>query len=156
MKPYVSLPLLQRPTICPFSSHTNPIHALPTDFLKIHCNISLPSTSRSSKWSLSLRFPHQNPVLTSPVPHTCHTQADLIALDLIIRITFGILTLLAVQFPPIQCYVVPVWLKFFLSILFSKTFGQCSSLNMKNQISHPYKTTGKIIVLLYSVIEYLF
>jgi hypothetical protein len=24
----------------------------------------------SSKWSLSLSFPHQNPVYTSPLPHT--------------------------------------------------------------------------------------
>jgi hypothetical protein len=26
----------------------------------------------SSKWSLSLRFPHQNPVYTSLVPHTSY------------------------------------------------------------------------------------
>ena len=28
---------------------------------------------RSSKWSLPLRFPHQNPVRTSPLPHKSHT-----------------------------------------------------------------------------------
>jgi hypothetical protein len=27
---------------------------------------------RSSKWSSSLRFPHQNPVCTSPVPQMCY------------------------------------------------------------------------------------
>jgi hypothetical protein len=27
---------------------------------------------RSSKWCLSLRYPHQNPVCTSSLPHTCH------------------------------------------------------------------------------------
>jgi len=32
----------------------------------------LPSTPGSSKWSPSLRFPHQKPVCTSPLPHTCH------------------------------------------------------------------------------------
>jgi hypothetical protein len=26
----------------------------------------------SSKWSFSLRFPHQNPVDTSPLPHKCY------------------------------------------------------------------------------------
>jgi len=30
----------------------------------------LPSTPGPSKWSLSLRIPHQNPLYTSPLPHT--------------------------------------------------------------------------------------
>ena len=34
-----------------------------------------------------------------------------------------------------------------LNTLFSNTLGLCSSLDVSNQLSHPYKTTGKIIVL---------
>jgi hypothetical protein len=34
-----------------------------------------------------------------------------------------------------------------LSILFSNTLGLCSSLNVRDQVSHPYRTTDKIIVL---------
>jgi hypothetical protein len=34
-----------------------------------------------------------------------------------------------------------------LSLLFSYTLGLCFSLNVTDQVSHPHKTAGKIIVL---------
>src|SRR5215510_5969432 len=34
-----------------------------------------------------------------------------------------------------------------LNALFSNTLSLCSSLNVSDQVSHPYKTTGRIIVL---------
>jgi hypothetical protein len=45
---------------------------LPSHFLNIHFNIILPSRSRSSEWSLSIRFSHQNTVCTSSLPFACH------------------------------------------------------------------------------------
>jgi hypothetical protein len=50
------------------TSYNNPIHALPT-CPNLGFNFVLPSTPISFQWSLSLRFPHQNPVCTSP--HAC-------------------------------------------------------------------------------------
>ena len=70
-------------------SHINPVHAPhPTSWISI---LILSSHLRlvSSEWSLSLRFPHQNPVYTSPLPHTRYMPAHFILLDLITCTIFG-------------------------------------------------------------------
>jgi hypothetical protein len=48
----------------------NPVHTPTFYFRKIRLNIILPSTPGSTKWPLSHRFSHQNPVYTSFLPHT--------------------------------------------------------------------------------------
>ena len=53
-------------------SQLDPLHTLTSHFLKIYLNIILPSTPGSPKWSLSLRFSHQNPVYASLLPHTLY------------------------------------------------------------------------------------
>ena len=58
------------PPPVPILSQLDPVHTPTSHYLKIHLNIILPSMPGSPKWSLSLRFPHQNPVYTSPLPHT--------------------------------------------------------------------------------------
>ena len=60
----------QPPVLIP--SQLDPVHTPTSHFLKIHSNIILQSTSMSRKWSLSFRFPYQNPVHTPPLPNTRH------------------------------------------------------------------------------------
>jgi hypothetical protein len=43
----------------------------------------------------------------------------------------------------------------FLSTLFSNTVNLCSSLKVRDKVSHPYKTTGKIIVLYILIFTFL-
>ena len=50
-------------------SQFDSIHTPTSYFLKTHLNIILPSTPGSSKWSLSLRLLHQNPVYASFLLH---------------------------------------------------------------------------------------
>ena len=67
----------------------NPVHIPTSHLLEIHLNIIHPSMPRSPQCSLSLWFPHQDPIhpLFSPIRATC--TAHLIILDFIIRIILG-------------------------------------------------------------------
>jgi hypothetical protein len=60
------------PPPVPMQSQLDPLYAPKPYFLKIHLDIILPSTPGSSKWSLSLRFSHQNRVYASAVPNSCY------------------------------------------------------------------------------------
>ena len=63
----------KRPPPVPVLGQPNPVHIPTSHLLEIHPNIIHPSTPRSPKCSLSLRFPHQEPIhpLSSPIRATC-------------------------------------------------------------------------------------
>jgi hypothetical protein len=58
------------------------------------------------------------------------------------------------QLSPFPCHLVPLRAKF-LNTLFSNTLSLRFSLNVSDQVSHPYKTTGKIVVLYVLIFKFL-
>ena len=66
----------------PILSQINPVHASLLNFLKIHFNISHPSTSRSSILCLSSGFPTKTlyTPLLSPIHAACSTHLILLAM----------------------------------------------------------------------------
>jgi len=72
MEPESSLPHSQMPATCPYPKPDRSSPYTISQILKIHLNNIIPSTPGSLKWTLSLRFLHQNPVYTSPLPHTSY------------------------------------------------------------------------------------
>jgi len=113
----------------------------------------------SPKWSLSLRFSHQTlymPLL-SPICATC--PAHLILLDFItqtilceeyISVSSSLCNFL--HYPVTSSLLGP---NILLSTLFSDTLSLHSSINVSDQVSHSYKTTGKIIFLYILIFKFL-
>ena len=101
---------------------------------------------------LSLRY-------TDRFLHACYKPAHLILLDFITR------TILSEEYRSLSSSLynflhspVPPSLlgpNILLDTLFSSTLSLCSSLNVNDQVSHPYKTTGKIVVQYILIFKFL-
>jgi hypothetical protein len=77
------------PPLGPILSQLNPVRSIDPYLPKVHLNVILPPTPRSSQWSLAFGPPNQNPVNTSPSPMRATCPAYLILLDLITLTIFG-------------------------------------------------------------------
>jgi hypothetical protein len=76
--------IYKRPSFAPILGRIHAVHAQPSNFMKIHCNIVRLSTSRCWKWSLSFMFFHQNPVCTPRISHVPHASTISFLITLVI------------------------------------------------------------------------
>jgi hypothetical protein len=102
-----------------------------------------------SKWSLSIMFPNQNTACISHLSCPCYMPHQSHFLDLITLIIFGEVYRLQssslcslLRLPASSFLLGP---NILLSTLFSNTLNLWSSLSVRDQISHSYKTTGTIM-----------
>ena len=134
MEPEGSYRIHKSPPPVPVLSQIKPLHAT-SHFLKIHFNIILSTITYAP--------------LMSPIHATCPVHGNL--LDLITRIIFGeerkssSSCFCSFIHNPVTSFLLGP--NIFLSTLFSNTLNLCFSLNVTDQVSHPYKTKDNIIVL---------
>ena len=134
-------------------SQINPVHA-PLSHLKMHFNIILLFMLLSFKSPLSLQFPHQTlytPVLSPyPAKFFIYLIIRLIFVEKYRSYSSSFCSLL--QFSVTLSHLGP---NIFLSTLILNTFSLCSSLIVIDQVSHPYKTTVRFIILYIIIFVFL-
>jgi hypothetical protein len=138
-------------------SQPNPVHTPTLHFIKIHPNIILPSTPGSPQWSLSLRFSHPNPIHASLLPHPRCMPQPCQFLDFNTRTILGEeyrswRSLWSYLHSPVTSSLLGPNI---LNTLFWNNLRLSCSLNISDQVSHPYKTTGKITVMYILVFRFL-
>ena len=119
--------------------------------LSSHLHLSLP------KWSLSLRFPHQH-LYFSP-PYALHAPPisffSIFITRKILVEEYRSLSSSWCSFLHSLVTPSPLGSKILLKTLFSNTLSLRYSLSMSDQVSHPYKTTDKIIALYIVIFKFL-
>ena len=140
----------KRPPTVSILGPPNPVHIPTSHLLQIHPNIIHPSTPRSPQWALSLRFPQQDPIHPPPLTHMHHMPSPSHSSlfyhphntgEEYKSFSSSLCSLL--HSPGTLSLLGP---NILLNTMFSNTLSFLSSCNVSDQVSHPYKTKGKIII----------
>jgi hypothetical protein len=136
----------KNPPLDPILSQLNRVLPIDPYLPKVHLKVILPPMPGSSQWSLTFGPPNKNPLNTSPLPHACHMSRPPHSpwFNHPNNVRWGSSSLWSVLHDPSSSLLRPYIL---FSTLFCKTLSLCSSLKVRDQVSHPYSTTGKIAVL---------
>ena len=151
--PVFFLGLCDSPPPVPILSQIDPLHNPTSHFLNLDLNIILPSTPGSFKLSISLRFPHQKSVYSSPLFHTrymsrpSHSSRFYLSNNTVWRVQSWSSSLYTRGFLHSLVTASLLGSNILLNTLFSNTLSLRSALNVSDQVLHPYNTTGKFIVL---------
>jgi len=151
--PKVHYRMHKRPPPVPILGQIDPLQAFTPHFLKIHFIIIFPYMPASCKWSLSLRIPHQNPV-SSP---TYVLHAPLTSCFSIWSPKQCTVRSAHHQAPHYTLFSTPLlprpsWAQIFSSAPYSQKY---LAYDPPSQVSHPYKTTVKTVVLCILIVNFL-